>query len=67
MDKYKLISVNDKITKVELGDKSFNITKTAESYNIDGDYFVSYDELQTILTEIRLTEALNSTTDLKGN
>lgn len=44
-------------------DKSFNITKTTESYLIDGDYFVTPEELLNILTEIKISDELNGIAD----
>ena len=57
--KYTL-TYNDNIITVTVDDKSFNIKKTAESYLVDGEYFVKYDELIQILADIKLSEELNN-------
>lgn len=45
--------------------KSFRVVQTTESYLIDGDYWCEYEELQNILADIRLSDALTTSTKNK--
>jgi len=62
MAKYTITTEGD-ISTISNGKQTFHIAKTLESYLIDGDYFCSYDELQSILAEIKLGDALSKKTD----
>jgi RNase P/RNase MRP subunit p29 len=53
------IDKQDNVFTISKDGQSFHIEKRPETFFIDGDYFVSEAELQDILTEVRLIDALN--------
>lgn len=61
MSEYTTKFIDDTVIVSDKDGNSFNIKKTTESYLVDGEYFVTYDELLQILTEIKLSDALNNT------
>lgn len=66
MTKNTITKLDDITWEVSDGeDNSFKIYKTPEAFNIDGHFYVEVEELQNIMTEIRLKEAFKeNVTDL---
>jgi hypothetical protein len=58
MTTYNLEKVENCTWLVSTEENSFKIKKTPETYLIDGNYFVSSEELLNILTEIKIGEEL---------